>query len=161
MGWLNKLGDVLSGDGLAAKTLEFVNTRWPPSMSDQQKAEMEVVLKDLAHRQTLDLMSAAREDEALFNERTIALEGTAKDLQAIPILGHIVIFLRGSFRPAFAYATFYWDFVYFVSGMRWTDRQETLLLVINLLVLVFFFGERAMKNVMPLITQVFIAKNGS
>jgi hypothetical protein len=71
----------------------------------------------------------------------------------------VVIFLRGAFRPLFAYFTLYADYVYLIEGMSWTERQETLLLAINLLVLVFFFGERAMKNVMPLIVKVFAAKN--
>jgi len=54
----------------------------------------------------------------------------------------------------------YLDYEYFISGMNWSERQETLLLSINLLVLVFFFGERAMKNVMPLIAKVFVAQKG-
>ena len=98
------------------------------------------------------------QDEAAFNERTIAMEGTAKDLQAVPYVGAVIIFMRGAFRPLFAYMTGYLDFVYLTQGMSWTERQETLLLAINLLVLVFFFGERAMKNIMPLITNAFVAK---
>jgi hypothetical protein len=42
----------------------------------------------------------------------------------------------------------------------WTEQQETLLLAMNLLVLAFFFGERAMKNVLPLIVQVFANRAG-
>lgn len=158
MGWLNKIGGLLSGDGLISKGMDFVNTRWPPEMSEQQRSQMEVVIKDMLHSQQMDLVSAAHEDEQQFNERTIALEGTASDLKSIPFVGAIIIFMRGAFRPGFAYSTLYWDWLYFASGMEWTERRETLLLAINLLVLVFFFGERAMKNVMPLIVKVFAAK---
>jgi hypothetical protein len=155
------LKELLTGGagGLIEKGLDFVNKRWPPDMSEEQRTQMEIVVKDMLHQQNMDLMRAAAEDEKLFNERTIALEGTAKDLAALPWVGSVVIFLRGAFRPLFAYFTLYADYVYLIEGMSWTERQETLLLAINLLVLVFFFGERAMKNVMPLIVKVFAAKN--
>lgn len=149
------LKNLLSNGGLIAKGLDFVNKRWPPDMSEQQRAQMEVVVKDMLHDQQMELIQAAHEDERQFNERTIALEGTANDLKALPYVGAVVIFLRGAFRPLFAYLTAYLDWLYFVSGMGWTERQESLLLAINLLVLIFFFGERAMKNVMPLIAEVF------
>lgn len=155
MKWIRNL---ISGDGLIAKGLDFINDRWPPDMSEQQRKQMEIVVKDMLHEQQMQLLEAAHEDEKQFNERTIALEGTAKDLQSVPYVGAIVIFLRGAFRPLFAYLTAYLDWTYFVGGMQWTERQETLLLSINLLVLIFFFGERAMKNVMPLIAQVFAVK---
>ena len=155
---LKSLGSLLSGDGLIAKGLEFVNKRWPPDMSEADRAANNLVVEEALHRQKMETEAAAREDEQLFNERTIALEGTAKDLQAVPFVGPVVIFMRGAFRPTFAYATLYWDWLYFTSGMAWTDRQEALLLAVNLLVLVFFFGERALKNVLPLIAQVFMAR---
>jgi len=156
---LKAIGSFLSGD-FVKNSLDFVNTRWPPDMSEQQKAQMEVVIKDMLHKQQIELAEVAAKDEQLFNERTIALEGTAKDLAAIPYLGAPIIFLRGAFRPLFAYMVAYLDYEYFISGMNWSERQETLLLSINLLVLVFFFGERAMKNVMPLIAKVFVAQKG-
>ena len=64
--------------------------------------------------------------------------------------------MRGMFRPAFSYMTMYIDFVYFTTNTSgWSEQQQTLLLAMNLLVLVFFFGERAMKNIMPLIAAAF------
>lgn len=160
MKWLKALlgGE---GGGLIGKGLEFINERWPPDMSEEQRRNMEIVVKDMLHKQEMAIREAAAQDEALFNERTIALEGTAKDLAAIPLIGSVVIFLRGAFRPLFAYFTLYADYEYLIGGMNWTERQETLLLAINLLVLVFFFGERAMKNVMPLIIKVFAAKEAA
>lgn len=155
--WLGAIKNLLSGDGLVAKGLEFVNDRWPPDMSEQQRKEMELVIKQMLHGQQMELIQAAHLDEQQFNERTLALEGTAKDLQAIPYIGAVIIFMRGAFRPLFSYMTAYFDYIYFVSNTAtWTDRQEALLLAINLLVLIFFFGERAMKNVLPLIMSVFM-----
>ena len=157
MKFLKAIGSFL-GDGFISNAMEFVNERWPPDMSEQQKKQMELVVSEMLHKQKMELREAAMQDEAAFNERTIAMEGTAKDLQAVPYVGAVIIFMRGAFRPLFAYMTGYLDFVYLTQGMSWTERQETLLLAINLLVLVFFFGERAMKNIMPLITNAFVAK---
>ena len=120
---------------------------------------MQLVIEDALHRQQMELAEAARQDEGAFNERTMAMEGTAKDLQAIPYVGAIIIFMRGAFRPLFSYCTMYFDWLYFSGGFTFTERQETLLLAINLLGLVFFFGERAMKNVMPLIVNAFAERS--
>jgi len=167
---MGALKGLLAGDGLIAKGLDFVNKRWPPNMSEADKAAAELVVQDMLHNHNMEIAKASAEDEKLFNERTIALEGTAKDLQTIPYVGGAIIFLRGAFRPLFSYFTAYMDYVYFSESVvqvmgpdglllrvvtSWTERQETLLLIMNLLVLVFFFGERAMKNVLPLIVNVF------
>jgi hypothetical protein len=157
MKFLKAIGSFLQGD-FVGNAMKFVNERWPPDMSEAQRKQMQMVLEDMLHRQKMELAEAARQDEGAFNERTIAMEGTAKDLAAIPYVGALIIFMRGAFRPLFSYATMYFDWLYFSGGFTFTERQETLLLSINLLVLVFFFGERAMKNVMPLITNAFIAK---
>jgi len=161
---LSGIKGLLSGDGLIAKGLDFVNKRWPPNMSEADKKQMEIVIQDMLHHQQMEIAEAARADEQQFNERTIALEGTASDLKAIPYVGSIIIFMRGAFRPLFSYMTAYFDYLYFVTNTSgWTDRQEALLLSINLLVLIFFFGERAMKNVLPIIMEVFMSrgpKNG-
>lgn len=101
-------------------------------------------------------LEAEQEFELEFSRRTIAMEGTASDLQAVPYLGAVVIFARGMFRPLFSYAVLYWDWLFFTSqGAVWDEQQKTLLLTVNLIVLVFFFGERAVKNLAPLLSRVF------
>jgi len=158
MGFLKGLMGLLKGD-FVKNAMDFVNTRWPPDMSEDQRAQMELVIKDMLHEQAMDLAAVAREDEAAFNKRIVDLEGTAEDLKSIPFVGALIIFLRGAFRPLFAYLTAFIDWVYFTTNTgHWTEQQQTLLIAINLLVLVFFFGERAMKNVMPLITASIAAK---
>ncbi len=161
MRFVSGLMGLLKGD-FVKDAMDFVSTRWPADMSDIQRAEMEVVLKELAHKQAMDLSQVARDDEDAFNKRTIDLEGTASDLKSIPFIGALIIFLRGAFRPLFAYLTAYLDWVYFTTDTsKWTEQQQTLLIAINLLVLVFFFGERALKNVMPLITNALLAKGAA
>ena len=151
MKFLKGLMGFLNGS-FVKDSMNFINTRWPPDMSEQAKAQMEIVIKDLLHKQAMDIANVAQEDEAMFNKRTVDLEGTASDLKTIPFVGALVIFLRGAFRPLFSYMTAYMDYIYFVTDTSdWSEQKQTLLIAINLLVLVFFFGERALKNVMPLI----------
>ena len=160
MGLVSGLMGFLRGD-FVKNAMDFANTRWPPSMSEAQKAEMRILITDLTHRQAMELADLSRQDEEAFNKRTIDLEGTAADLKTIPVIGALIIFLRGAFRPLFAYGTGYIDWVYFTTDTAdWPEQQRTLLFAINLLVLVFFFGERALKNVMPLITNALMAKAG-
>ena len=151
MKFLKGLMGFLNGS-FVKDSMNFINTRWPPDMSEQAKAQMEIVIKDLLHKQAMEISAVAQEDEAMFNKRTTDLEGTAADLKTIPFVGALVIFLRGAFRPLFSYVTAYMDYIYFVTDTSdWSEQKQTLLIAINLLVLVFFFGERALKNVMPLI----------
>ena len=159
MGILKGLMGFLNGS-FVKTSMEFINTRWPPDMSEQDKAQMEIIIKDLLHKQAMDIANVAQEDEAMFNKRTIDLEGTAADLKSIPYIGGLIIFLRGAFRPLFSYLTAYIDWIYFTTDTsKWSEQQQTLLIAINLLVLVFFFGERALKNVMPLITGALLARS--
>jgi hypothetical protein len=44
---------------------------------------------------------------------------------------------------------------FFESGLTFSEQQQTALIVINVLVLGFLFGERAVQNLTPMIVQVF------
>ena len=155
-----KILNFLSG-GFAEKGLGLIDkVIRDKDQAEQLKAAFQTLVAENEHEFQTMIEQHDLERERMFNERTIDLEGTAKDLTALPILGAVVIFLRGAFRPLFAYFTAFLDYVYFVTGMDWSSQQESLLLVVNSLVLTFFFGERALKNILPHIAQVFVAKNG-
>lgn len=81
-------------------------------------------------------------------------EGTSKDLKSIPVLGSIVLFLRGAQRPVWGFLTIYLDLRWFFGGLTFTEQQQTALIVINVLVLGFLFGERALLNLEPLLTRL-------
>lgn len=107
----------------------------------------------------LALAQLAQEAQAEFNKRIAELEGTASDLTKFGLLGRLVVFVRGCQRPVWGFATLYMDFMWF-SG-RWAElsqQQESAFWIINLLVLGFLFGERAIKNLMPLITTMIEAR---
>lgn len=146
----------LFGDGIGKEIVGFIRDRWPAKLSEAELAELEIVTREAEHRRQMELLEYAAQQDAAFNERTKELEGTASDLKTIPILGHLVIFARGMFRPVFAYFTLYLDVVWFTTDTGgWTDQQNTAMIVINCIVLVFFFGERTVKNLLPLIGEVF------
>lgn len=147
--------------GIGEKIIDTVKDYFPPSMTDQEKAQVELVIRQVAHQETMDLANAAHEERAQFNNRVHNHEGTAKELQQFGVIGKLIIFLRGCQRPIWGYGTLYIDFMWF-SG-KWTgltQQQESALWVVNLLVLGFLFGERAIKNVAPAIGEIFKQKYG-
>ena len=158
MGFLKAIGGFLKGD-FVKNAMDFVNKRWPPNMSESDKAQMKLVIKDMLHGQKVELLALGQEDERIFNQRMVDMEGTAKDLKTIPFIGPLIIFLRGAFRPLFSYMVGYFDFVFFTTDTgQWPEQKVTLLIIINILVIGFYFGERMMKNVMPLITNMLAAR---
>lgn len=151
----DKILGVFSG-GLADTVMDGIKSYFPPNMSEEQKAALNLELQKIELKKQAELSKAVAESERLVNERIAQHEGTAKDLMALPFVGRIVIFARGCQRPIWGFATLWADLQWF-SG-EWsgiTDKQESALWVINLLVLGFLFGERAVKNVTPLIAQYF------
>lgn len=152
----------LFGDGGIVKTgLDFVNKRWPPNMSESDRKQMEIVVSDMLHQQEMQLLQFGQEQQVAFDQRIKDMEGTAADLRAVPFFGTLILFLRGTQRPIWGFATLYLDFYWFTSAPTFTEQQQTALIVINILVLTFLFGERAIKNLEPLIMKVFGGKNGA
>jgi hypothetical protein len=129
-------------------------------VSPDKKAELEAKLRDFQLQAQKQVDDATSEAEKNLTQRIAELEGTASDLKAIPFFGPVMIFLRGLQRPVWGFATLYMDLMWFSEWETLTQKQESALMIINVLVLGFLFGERAIKNVMPLITKLFEAKKG-
>ena len=160
MGLLSKIGNFLTGN-LGGKIIDGVKEYFPPSMSDKEKADLELAIKRATDEHEIKLLTIAAEQDAEFNERIKEMEGTAKDLKQFGWLGRLIIFLRGCQRPVWGFITIYMDIMWF-SG-KWpemTQQQESALWMVNVLVLGFLFGERAIKNGMPVITKFMEAKKG-
>jgi hypothetical protein len=150
---LTKIADVLSG-GLFVEVKDLVKTYFPPDMTAEQKAALEIELAKLEMTKTALLNTALAESENAITNRIAQLEGTAQDLRAIPIVGPIVIFFRGMQRLVWGYGTFYANFLWFSGSWKLGDQQESALWIINILVLGFLFGERAIQNVAPLLSEL-------
>ena len=118
----------------------------------EEKAEAMLLLKEVTHRQELELAKLAFEAEKELNNRIKDLEGTAKDLNQAGFLGKFILFLRGAQRPLWGYGVGFMDYMVFSgSWVLENDQMRSCFWVINLLVLGFLFGERAVKNVAPIL----------
>lgn len=151
----NKIVD-MAGGSIVDTIVNTAKDYFPPSMSDQEKSELQLKLSEVAHKQELSLLQATNHMEAEFNGRIKSMEGTANELKSIKIIGPLIILLRGLQRPVWGFATLYMDFKVF-SG-EWIliegSKQDLAFFAINLLVLGFLFGERALKNVGPIIERM-------
>ena len=157
MSILDKLTEIVGGS-LFREVKETVMAYWPPDASPEQRAQMEIKLAEISAAKTLAANQAIAEAERGLTDRIATLEGTASDLRAVPVVGALVLFLRGLQRPMWGYAVMWGDFMW-MSG-QWTlgPEQHSAMWVINLLVLGFLFGERAVQNVAPLVTEMMQAK---
>lgn len=136
----------------------FIKDRFPAKLSEADQAAIQIKLTEIANAQLNHAAELAHKEQAEFNTRIKEMEGTASDLKTIPILGPIVLFLRGVQRPFWGFGTFYFDYKWFTAADSYDEQQQTALIVINMLVLGFLFGERAIKNLEPLIVKVFAKK---
>jgi len=158
---LTKAADFFSG-GLGSAIVDTVKDYFPPSMSEQEKADLSLRIQQASDKQANEAAKIANEAQAEFNQRIKDLEGTATDLKAIPFFGTLVLFARGAQRPVWGFSTLYMDMMIFSgSWSPLSQTQESALWVINLLVLGFLFGERAIKNIMPLAERLVKVKLGA
>ena len=135
-------------------------------MGMQNNTELALRFKSsvMEHEREILRMRAeeAEEERASFNKRIADMEGTASDLKSIPVLGAAMLFLRGSIRPVWCALTLYWTSMWFSS--MWDipdDSQKSMAFFLNLiLTLTFVFGERAIKNCLPLVREFLNAKAG-
>lgn len=157
MSFLNKITDMVGGS-LFKEIKETAMAYFPPDMNPEQRAAAELALEKVANKKEIDLLNAANEAQKQFDNHIASHEGTASDLKTIPYIGGLVIFLRGVQRPLWGFGTFWMDLEWLFSDKVFTETQEYTLLFINLLVLGFLFGERALKNLEPLIARLLDRK---
>jgi len=154
MGLLSKVSDFLGGS-LFKEIKEGVMSYFPPDMSPQQKAEAELRIHILLAKKEKEANRILEDSAKQIDRRISEQEGTASDLKSVPYFGAIILFLRGLQRPVWGFATLYMDNKWFFKAGEFTEQQQTAMIVINVLVLGFLFGERAIKNLEPLLIKVF------
>lgn len=159
MSILKGIADFVTG-GLFKEVKSLVQDYFPPDMSPEQKAQLQIKLAELEQLKTLQASQIISDAEKSLTDRIATLEGSAQDLRAIPIVGPVVIFLRGLQRPVWGYMTLYIDVMWFSGKWQMQDQQESAMWIINLLVLGFLFGERAVQNLAPLISELMTKKRG-
>ena len=144
------------GTKLAEGAMDIAKGFFPAKLSEEDEKRLGMQLQTLTNNHIKEMQVVANEEQAEFNARLKDLEGTASDLKTIPIIGPIIIFMRGLQRPVWGFATLYLDFMWFSDAWKFSDDEQkgTAMILINLLVLGFLFGERAIKNLEPLITKL-------
>lgn len=168
MSFFGKVIDFLGG-GVGETIVDTVKDYFPPKLSDAERMQIEEAIRQAARDHELQLIQLAQAEQQAFDQRTQQMEGTAKDLQQFGMLGKLVVFLRGMQRPIWGFFVLYLDYQVFIEG-TWpavgggeagkgaTDNTmalsfESAFWMINFLVLGFLFGERAMRNVVPLLQK--------
>lgn len=166
MGVLSGLLDALTGGAstgaatLGDTIVGAVKAYFPPSMTEQEKTNLELAIQNAALQQRIADAKLVQDAEKDLNDRIAMYEGTASDLKSVPYFGALMLFLRGSQRPIWGFAAMYIDFMVF-NGSWKLDGQiiPNAFWIVNFLVLGFLFGERAVTNIMPFITNMIATKN--
>lgn len=169
MSFFGKIMNYLSG-GVGDKIVDTVKDYFPPKMGEAERMQIEEAIRKTAREHELKLIELAQAEQQSFEDRIKEMEGTAKDLQRFGFLGNLVVFLRGMQRPIWGFFVLYLDYSVFIAGKWPTGMEsgteslgldlESAFWMINFLVLGFLFGERAMRNVLPLLQQKLGANAG-
>lgn len=142
---------------------EAVANATPEQMIEIRKIEAEVKLRgeELGYKHAEEIERLGLESSKHTTERAAILEGTASDLKSMPVLGPLMLFLRGCQRPVWGFGTLYIDFMVFSGTWKLVaGTQESAFWVVNILVLGFLFGERAVQNVAPFLAEMLKARTG-
>lgn len=149
--------------GIAGAILGTVEKYLPPDMSPEAKAKMALDVQAQGFQHEKDVAAAIHDAEKDINDRIAIYEGTASDLKSVPVVGPLMLFARGAQRPVWGFACLFMDYQVFSSA--WILKEGTQVAgafyVINVLVLGFLFGERAVKNVAPIISEMISKKSGT
>lgn len=106
---------------------EGIKRIWPTPMSEAEEKQLDSTLK------------------SNFRQFVLKYEGSAADYKGVPIVGPIILLFRGLVRPLVTVVVVYLDYEV-ILGQGYTDLQMELLKAMTMLVLFFWFGERAVKN---------------
>ena len=118
----------------------------PDKMSEKERMEV-------TNHFTVEMFKAATAREGGFRKFILEYEGRAAEYAKIRFFGPLLLLVRGMIRPAFTIATGYWDYLYFTSDTDWGQAKSRLLFAITVIVLIFWFGERAVKYIMPFLKE--------
>ncbi len=117
---------------------ELINTGLDKFVGDKMSEKDQVELK-----QNMEMFVAkeARSESSAFRDFVVQYEGAAKDVPRV-----IVIF-RSLIRPLFTILVGWLDYMFFTGATTtWHPEAIAMLKAINVIVLAFWFGERALKN---------------
>lgn len=140
--------------GLPETIMGVVEAVTGTALPPEKRAELQIAIQQETTKREIAANDAAHQAEQAVTQRAAQLEGTASDLAQLGGVGKLVIGLRGVQRPLWGFSTLWLDFMVFSKAwpLEPESTQEMAFFAINLLVLGFLFGERTVKNLLPLIT---------
>ena len=152
----SKLVDVVTG-GVGDRVLDVIERQFPGKLSASEQAALQKELALIDNAKAVEANTAIQEAAETLNRRIAEHEGTASEIKDIWVIGPLIILARSMFRPTCSYVTLYIDYQYFKAPKAFPEDAGTLLLVMNFIILGFWFGERTVKNLMPII-MAWLAK---
>lgn len=118
-----------AGLNIGSSILDIIKGYFPGKLPPEAEAQIE------------------QQANATFRNFVVQYEGAAKDYKDIPLVGPIVLLFRGLIRPAVTILVAYLDYLYMVSpGSKFSASQGELLYAMTVVVFIFWFGERMVKN---------------
>ena len=128
------------------------------AISDLVKVGLDKFVMDKGQREKLKadmemhVMKEARMESGQFRDFVLQYEGAAKDVP------RVIVLLRSLIPPAFTILIGYCDYLFFTGETTaWQPEAIALLKAVNVIILAFWFGERALKN--SGIIELLIKKN--
>lgn len=151
----NFFSKLIGGEGGFLKGAADIVDRFV--QTKEEKAAAALALTQLSHKLEMEANAQGFEIEKEFNDRLLKMEGTASDLSRFGFVGSIIIFLRGAFRPVASYLILYVDVMVFLGDIKLPEAEETkkLFYALSLIIFIFYFGERTIKNVIPILGMYF------
>lgn len=163
-------------DSLISKISNSIDQYLPLSTTEKEKADIRLAISNSVVREACKLLDVAHQNEVEENIQLKMLDGTATDLLQAGKIGKILLAWRGIQRPLWIFGLFifsiYWFFTDKIKLNYYeipdpnnigqvlyqadpiTQSKLMVILIVYCLVLGAYFGERAFKNIIPLITSV-------
>lgn len=126
----------------------------------------EATMTELEQNFEAHVLTEARKENSNFRNFVLEYEGKASDYKDVPFVGPVILIFRGLIRPIITIGTVYFDYLWFTYIPEqdiinpWTADKAKLLFVMNVIVLVFWFGERTLKNtgLIDVVREIFLKK---
>lgn len=131
--------------------------------SESKKAEAKLMIMERKHKIEQETTSVWNDQEKTFLDNQKSMEGTASDLKQFGVIGKILVLLRGLQRPVIGYGIGVVDYQVFTGIIVLPADQmiQSTFYAVNIVVLISLFGERAVRNVLPMLTTYLNVKTGS
>lgn len=124
--------DPISAVAEAGKS--FINKIWRDKASEKE-------IKELEQSWDLEVLRAAHDENSDFRQFIVEYEGAAKDSP------RLIQYFRSLIRPSFTCLVGYLNYLYFTGATdAWPEGKVALLKATTVIVLFFWFGERAVTN---------------